>query len=398
MPLISIKNLSVTLQKNTILSGVELTLDQGDILGLVGPSGCGKTTLLNTIAGFIEQNQGVIQLNYQLNLKEKITTINAENLIAPEHRNIGMIFQDYALFPHLTIAKNICFGIAKQPKDEQKSQLNSLLKLLKLEDLANRYPHQLSGGQQQRVAIARALAPKPALLLLDEPFSNIDARLRNELMIELRSLLKTLNITAIFVTHNKDEVFIFGDKIAVMAQGRILQTGTPTDVCQQPTSWQVADFLQLGSWLPVTRLSSDKLPEDKLPEDETGQQPSYQSALGVIKGLKKDKSKDKGETIENDCLTNKSVLLIKPQNISLCSKGNVNALVEHITMTEQGFHYQLSSIDTTGELSFNHLSFYSHVQLCRGEKIAIKIEAHQLILFNQENHLNAVYEKINAVQ
>ena len=381
MSLISLNNLSVTLQQNTILSAINLTLAAGDILGLVGPSGCGKTTLLNTIAGFITQNQGSIQLNH---FGEKCT-INAEHCIPPEQRNIGMIFQDYALFPHLTVAKNICFGIAKQTKPAQEAQLSTLLKLLKLDDLTDRYPHQLSGGQQQRVAIARALAPKPALLLLDEPFSNIDARLRNDLMIELRSLLKTLKITAIFVTHNKNEVFSFGDKIAVMAEGKILQTGAPTEVCQQPSCWQVADFLQLGAWLPITALSEKSLSEEALSEESLAindlskhkqtATSSYHSALGLIKNT---------SNSPKILSANKLVLLVKPQHIALHDKGEKNARVEHIAITEQGYHYQLSSINAQSELAFSALSFYSNELLSLGENISITVEPSPLLIFNQE--------------
>ena len=360
--LVTIKNLSIKLQQNTILSDINLTLSSGDILGLVGPSGCGKTTLLNTIAGFIAQSEGTITLTKN---NSKTLIITAQNLVPPEHRNVGMIFQDYALFPHLTVAKNICFGINKEPKPVQNTQLETLLKLLKLEGLAPRYPHQLSGGQQQRVAIARALAPKPALLLLDEPFSNIDARLRNDLMIELRSLLKTLNTTAIFVTHNKDEVFSFGDKIAVMAQGKILQTGLPSEVCKKPNSWQVADFLQLGSWLPVVAIPTNNQTTI-----------SYNSALGVINAPL--------NTIKEHT-NNQLVLLIKSHNITLCTgaeSSDANATIKQISVTEQGFNYQCSSLDTTDELLFSKLSFYSHELLKLGQNISLKINIDALVAFN----------------
>jgi iron(III) transport system ATP-binding protein len=348
--LLTLRQLSVALQQKPILSDVNLALESGDILGLVGPSGCGKTTLLNTLAGFVEQQNGLISIAPDM-------VIDAENMIAPELRNIGMIFQDYALFPHLTVQKNIAFGLQNIDKREQESRISTLLSLLKLTELSERYPHQLSGGQQQRVAIARALAPQPKLLLLDEPFSNIDARLRNELMLELRSLLKQLNITAIFVTHNKDEVFSFADQIAVMHQGHVLQSGTPFDVFHQPCNWQVADFLQIGSWLPVTAV-----------QDE------YITAIGTF-------------SCENNIackeVNSQQHLLLKSQHIEIAANGKPNAMVEYVRITEHGFHYLLSGLTEDKTLNFNQLSFYSHLNFSQGEEISIQIIAHDYQLFSK---------------
>lgn len=355
--ILNINNLHVNLQGKTILSDVQLTLSAGDILGLVGPSGCGKTTLLNTIAGFIEQEQGQIVIGNTL-------TISPKKTVPPQHRNIGMIFQDYALFPHLTVEQNICFGIDKLAKAERQSRLNNLIELLELTKLEQCFPHQLSGGQQQRVAIARALAPQPKLLLLDEPFSNIDARLRNELIRSMRQLLKSLNITAIFVTHNKDEVFTFADTISVMHQGTILQTGSPANVCQQPINWQVADFLQLGSWIPL-KVQSSRI---------------YKTALGEIPSL---------EGVEGNTKDNQSQqLLLKPHYIEVCPTSTTNVQVDHIAITEQGYHYHCSSLTPNTEFAFKQLSYYSDELYSLGQQIALTVKPHNFVIFNKFTHSN----------
>lgn len=342
---LTIEQLSVVLDGNAILSAINLAVKPGDIIGLVGPSGCGKTTLLNTIAGFIEQQSG------QITIKEQLT-ISPKQPLAPEHRHIGMIFQDYALFPHLTVYENIAFGIHKLTAKQQTSRIDSLLELLKLDDFAKRFPHELSGGQQQRVAIARALATRPSLLLLDEPFSNIDARLRNELMIEIRQLLKQLEISAIFVTHNKDEVFTFADQVAVMHEGEILQTGSPVAVCQQPNSWQVADFLQLGSWLPVTSMNNELF-----------------TALGRV-------NSSSGQCFQK----NGGQLLVKPKMLRIDNRVPVNAEINHIAVTEQGYHYYLHSIACENNLAFNQLSFHSEQAFRLGEQLSLVIKPHELVL------------------
>lgn len=343
--IISLTNISVKLNDKSILTNINFSLSSGDILGLVGPSGCGKTTLLNTIAGFIKQADGEIQFSDN-------PTITKTTFLLPEHRHIGVIFQDYALFPHLTVAQNIAFGIQVLDKTEQKNRIDNLLSLLKIAPFSDRFPHQLSGGQQQRVAIARALAPQTKLLLLDEPFSNIDARLRNELMLELRLLLKQLKITAIFVTHNKDEVFTFADKVAVMSAGNILQFGSPSEVCQLPNSWQVADFLQLGSWIPVTC-----------------EHDSLTSALGAL--------------VIEGCNFASANLLIKPQNIQLSSSSVANCEINHINITEHGYHYIVSSLIKDANLSFDNLSFYAQELFSLGQKVALSIKPHACILFEK---------------
>ena len=285
---------------------------------------------------------------------------DGEHGVPAEKRQVGMIFQDYALFPHLTVKENIAFGIAELSKAEQGKQVGQLLAILKLNDYGDSYIHQLSGGQQQRVAIARALAPKPKLLLLDEPFSNIDARLRNELMVEIRLLLKQFKMTAIFVTHNKDEVFTFADKMAVMAQGKLLQLDAPSIICQQPNSYQVADFLQLGSWLPCQVNSAGAY--SLLGELETK----------LMKGEK----------------TRLLYLLVKPQQLTLTVMvdDKANAQVEYISVTEQGYHYFLRSIDTPSTdstLVFNKISLYSNVALTINQQVLVHIKPHDLLFFER---------------
>lgn len=225
----------------TAINNLNLSVKPGEILAMVGPSGCGKTTVLRLIAGFEKPDGGRITLGGNVVADER-------KFVPPEKRGVGMVFQEYALFPHLTVYENVSFGINGQPHVE--IDTISKLKLVGLENVAERYPHELSGGQRQRVALARALAPHPILVLLDEPFSNLDADRRLRMREEVRVILKGINATAIFVTHDQEEALYMGDSLAVMQHGEIVQVGTPEEIFHQPATRFVAEFMGNTDFLP----------------------------------------------------------------------------------------------------------------------------------------------------
>lgn len=237
--LLEVENIDVGYGNHTVVFDAALRLKKGSIGVLLGPSGCGKTTLLRAIAGFEPVQSGRILLAGDEVSRPGWT-------LPPEKRQVGMVFQDFALFPHLTVADNIAFGIRRWPADKRTARVQELLQLVGLPQYGTSYPHALSGGQQQRVALARALAPKPRLLLLDEPFSSMDVELRESLAREVRTILKHEGITGLMVTHDQFEAFAIADRIAVMHAGRILQWDTAYNLYHQPADRQVADFIGQG--------------------------------------------------------------------------------------------------------------------------------------------------------
>jgi iron(III) transport system ATP-binding protein len=216
-----------------------LCVERGDVVALLGPSGCGKTTLLRMIAGFERPDAGVVEIG-----GERVAGGGAWR--SPDRRPVGMVFQDYALFPHLTVAENVGFGL---PRPERATRVPLLLALVGLCGLGDRYPHELSGGQQQRVALARALAPTPEVVLLDEPWSNIDPHLREELRAEVIGILRPLGVTVVLVTHDREEAFSVADRIALVHDGSIVQEGTPEELYFEPGSRWAAEFVGAGNVL-----------------------------------------------------------------------------------------------------------------------------------------------------
>lgn len=227
---------------------VSLDVKKGELITLLGPSGCGKTTTLRLIAGLEFPDEGEIYIDNVL-----VSSPSKKVFIPPHKRGIGMIFQNYAVWPHMTVFDNIAYGLKlmKLPKAEIKQRVSEVLELLDISGLENRYPYQLSGGQQQRVALARALVIRPRLLLLDEPLSNLDAKLRERMRFEIRSIVKKFDLTAIYVTHDQAEALVISDRIVVMNKGVIEQVGKPEEIYRNPANRFVADFIGIANFIPV---------------------------------------------------------------------------------------------------------------------------------------------------
>jgi iron(III) transport system ATP-binding protein len=254
MPHLELENLTKRYPGVTSVDGISLAVEPGEFICLLGPSGCGKTTTLRMIAGFLEPDEGEIRVGGKV-----ISSIRS--VVPPERRNMSMIFQSYAVWPHMTVRQNVAYGLKMKavPPAEQRSRTDTLLQATKLAPQAERYPSELSGGQQQRVALARALAPKPDILLLDEPLSNLDANLRGDMRFEIRRLHDEFRTTSIYVTHDQVEAMTMADRIVVMNAGRIEQIGTPEDVYDRPNSRFVARFIGASNVIDARHVSGNQV-------------------------------------------------------------------------------------------------------------------------------------------
>jgi iron(III) transport system ATP-binding protein len=258
-PLLELKNISLSYGKHNVIRQIDLSLQEGEIGCLLGSSGCGKTTLLRSIAGFEKPDQG------QILIRDHIVSDPIHN-VSPEQRQIGMVFQDFALFPHMSVFKNIAFGLKaghlNYSAHDQKKRVQELLDMIGLSGIGDKFPHQLSGGQQQRVALARALAPKPDLLLLDEPFSSLDVELREQLATEVARIIRHEGLTAILVTHDQHEAFAMADKVGLLHQGTMVQWATPYNLYHRPATPYVADFIGQGVFITGLVMDQNSIATD----------------------------------------------------------------------------------------------------------------------------------------
>ena len=250
--LLELENITVSYGEQAVVSGLSLGLERGEIGCLLGPSGCGKTTVLRAIAGLEPVRDGRVLVN-------GLVFSSGSRTLEPEKRRIGMVFQDYALFPHLSVADNVGFGLRKGTRAQMKARVSELLSAVGLRSFGGKFPHELSGGQQQRLALARALVPKPDLLLMDEPFSNLDVVLREKLSMQVRQILKEAGTTAMIVTHNHLEAFAIADRIGVLNNGRLEQWDTAHNIYHLPASTFVAGFIGEGMLVQGRVFSKDKV-------------------------------------------------------------------------------------------------------------------------------------------
>ena len=343
---LAINHVSQSYGARPVLNDISFRLRDGAIACLLGASGCGKTTALRCIAGFEPVAAGEIVIKGQVASRPGY-------VMPPELRRIGMVFQDYALFPHLTVARNIAFGLRGVDGATRTMRVNELLQIVGLEGAAHRYPQELSGGQQQRVALARALAPRPALMLLDEPFSNLDVEMRERLSIEVRDILKSQNTTTILVTHDQNEAFTFADEIGVMMDGAIAQWAPSYALYHEPANREIAEFIGRGVFLPGVVLDGNRI---KL---ELGELPAGKPIKAAP-----------GATVD---------VLLRPDDILHDDASPLQARVLTKAFRGAEFIYTLELPGGGRVMSF----VPSHHNHAIGEKIGIRLEMDHLVAFTR---------------
>ena len=342
--------------RHTVVDGVDFRLASGQIACLLGPSGCGKTTLLRCIAGFEEIAAGEIRV------RGEVVSVAGRRL-PPEKRRIGMVFQDYALFPHLTVEQNVAFGLDRKLPEQAHLRVRQLLATVGLHGQGDKFPHELSGGQQQRVALARALAPRPELILLDEPFSNLDVGLRERLSLEVREILKREGSTAVMVTHDQHEAFAMADEIGIMYEGRIQQWDVPYNLYHRPANRFVADFIGQGVLLPGIVAGGTNV----------------QMELGK---LVSDVPVECSETC-TDCHDGCDVdVLLRPDDVVHDDRSPLQAEVLHKAFRGADILYTLR-LESGAEVLSLVPSHHNHAL---GEKIGIRLDADHVIAFKKPGH------------
>ena len=341
---LKLNHIAVGYQGTPVVQDANFRIVEGEIGCLLGPSGCGKSTLLRAIAGFEPLMAGDISLDNEV-------ISSAETTVSPEKRSIGMVFQDIALFPHLSIGENIAFGLKHWTKQEANARIDYLLELVGLAGYKDRYPDSLSGGQQQRVALARAIAPKPKLLLMDEPFSGLDAKLREELVPDIRAILLHEKVSAILVTHDQAEAFAMADRVAIMESGKILQVGTPYEIYHEPVSRFVAMFIGQGDFLPAVVCGANCVHSD----------------LGEIHG-DMDHGFQSGEKVD---------LLVRPDDILHDDDSEFKGLIVSKWFRGSYFLYRVKL--PSGKVTYCFAS--SHHNHSIGQEIGLTVNLDHLVMF-----------------
>jgi iron(III) transport system ATP-binding protein len=351
-PWLQLTGLSVAYGPRAVVENFSMTLPRGTVGCLLGPSGCGKTTVLRAIAGFEPVSAGEVRLDAEL-------VSSPQRQLPPEQRRIGMVFQDHALFPHLTVAANVGFGLRGRSDAAQRVQ--QMLDTVGLGGTGARYPHQLSGGQQQRVALARALAPSPRLLLLDEPFSNLDVELRERLGGELRAMLKAAGTTALLVTHDQHEAFAIADEIGIMSGGRIQQWDSAYNLYHRPANRLVADFVGQGAFLPGTVRKGQHI----------------QMELGMLDSEAPIRCTEHGDLCDIGCSVD---VLLRPDDVVHDDASPVTAEVLAKAFRGAEFLYTLRLDSGANVLSL----VPSHHNHAIGERIGIRLEADHVVAYKRE--------------